>query len=481
MKNHIKFLCVSVLAINFGCQSPNPVIPTKAKENVKARVDNGIITGIVIGVVTPKGSSYYSYGVKSYETKEPVDEHTIFEIGSNTKTFTGLLLANEVVKGELSLDDPLQKLLPEGITAPKRNGQEIKLINLANHTSSLPRVPGNLNRNHPNGPYAELTIEQVYKYLNNCELTYDIGTKWAYSNFGKGLLGTVLAEKYETDYESLVIKEITEPLGMNDTRITYTPDMKKRKAKGHSMGVEIGDYHLPAIAGCGALRSTAVDMIKYLKANMGLVKIDLYPAMQLAHISTGAGNGKISTGLGWLISNIEGEEVIWHDGGTQGQMSFMGFNKSRNIGVVVLTNDTGFPDDIGFHLLNPKSELANPKPTVAAKINRILKYEGIEPALKAFENIKNNQSETYDFSSTGFIRVGYNYIKNNELEKALFVFKINVESNPEDWNANDSYAEALLKNGEEEKAIEYYQKSVELNPENTNGIAILKQLGMEVE
>lgn len=481
MKIHIKFLCVSLLTINFGCQSPNLVIPNDVKENVKARVDNDIITGIVIGVVTPEGTSYYSYGVKSNETKEPVDEHTIFEIGSNTKTFTGLLLANEVVKGELSLDDPLQKLLPEGITAPKRNGQEIRLINLANHTSSLPRVPGNLNRNHPNGPYAELTIEQVYEYLNNFELTYDIGTKWAYSNFGKGLLGTVLAEKYYTDYESLVIKEITEPLGMKDTRITYTPDMEKRKAKGHSMGVEIGDYYLPAIAGCGALRSTAIDMIKYLKANMGIEKTDLYPAMQLAHTSTNKGTDQFTMGLGWIIMNIEGEEIIWHDGGTQGQMSFMGFNKSRNIGVVILTNSTGYPDDIGFHLLNPKSELSDPKPSIATKLNQIIKNKGIVSAKKAYEDIITNQAEAFGFSSDDLVRLGYKFLHNNKLEEALFIFKINVENNPDDWNANDCYGEALLENGEKEKAIEYYKKSVELNPENTAGIAILKQLGVEIE
>ena len=481
MNKYAWILCLFLLAANPACKRQNAFFSPEFKANVEARVENEIITGIVIGMVTPEGTKFYSYGVKSMETKEPVDAHTVFEIGSNTKTFTGLLLAEEVLNGELNLDDPIQKLLPEGITAPTRNGEEIKFVNLANHTSSLPRAPDNFVRINPQNPYASLSVEQVYDFIDGYELPYDIGTQWNYSNLGIGLLGNLLADKNNTDYEGLVIKRISEPLGMKDTRIVLTPDMEKRLAKGHSLGEQVESWDIPAIAGCGALRSTAVDMIKYLKANMGLDKSELYPAMQLSHRITNSGNSFASTGLGWLISDIEGEEIIWHDGGTGGYMSFMGFNSSGTKGVVVLTNSTGFPDDIGFHLLNPKYKLAKPLPPIATKLNKIIKNEGIDAAIEINAALKKDHADQYDFAGNGLIRLGYRFLHEGKMEEALAVFKMNVENNPEDWNACDSYAEALLKKDQEEKAITYYKRSIELNPDNENAKAKLRELGVEAD
>lgn len=468
-----------LLIIGLQAQAQDQVFTKEFQENVEARVEQNIITGIVVGVVTAEGTSFYSHGVKSLKTNEPVDEHTVFEIGSNTKTFTGLLLADEVVKGNLSLNTPLQELLPEGIHSPKRNGKEIQLVNLANHTSALPRLPDNFERTNRLNPYASLSFDQVYDFINNYELPYDIGTKWLYSNLATGVLGNVLADKNNTNYEDLVWKRISKPLGMGDTRITLSSNMQKRLAKGHSMGEEVENWDLPAIAGCGALLSTAEDMIKYLKANMGMLKSDLYPAMQLAHKSTGSGNGTVTTGLGWLRINIEGEEIIWHDGGTGGYMSFMGFTEDGTKGVVVLTNSTGFPDDIGFHLLNPESPLANPKPSLATKLNLAIKNEGLHAAEKTYELTMKENLDEYDTSNHGMLRLGYRFLYGKQLKEALFVLKANAEINSDDWNANDSYAEALLKNNEKELAIKYYKKSIELNSDNTGAIEKLKELGVK--
>lgn len=457
MQKLIKIFIVSLIALTNSCTSVDQNIPDKVKENIIARVNNEVNTGIVVGVITSRGTSFFSYGVKSLETNEPVDEHTVFEIGSITKTFTCILLASEVVNGELNLDDPIQNLLPEGVTAPTRNGESIKLVHLANHTSALPRVPNNFVRTNRENPYADLTEQQVYEFVNNCELPYDIGTKFLYSNLGMGLLGNILAAKNNTTYEELMLRKIVEPIGLEDTRITLTPDMGKRFAKGHNTGVEVDYYTLPAIAGAGAIRSTAVDMLKYLAANMGIKKTDLYPAMELSHKSTGIKEGEMTAGLGWITSMVEGEEIIWHDGGTGGFMSFIGFTKDRKKGVVVLTNSNGFPDDIGFHVLNPKSELKNPIPSIATKLNKLIEKEGISAAVKSFEDLKSDSADKYDFSSTELINLGYKLLLKDKIEEALEIFKINVESYPDDWNANDSYAEALLKNNEKEQSIKYYK------------------------
>ena len=476
MKRNIKILCLILFAMTFSSRAQTNIFSEDLKENVKSRVENGLITGIVIGVITPERTNYYSYGVKSLDTKEPVDENTIFEIGSNTKTFTGILLANEVINGKLSLDDPVQNLLPECIIAPTRNGNSIKLVHLANHSSSLPRVPNNFVRVNPRNPYSLYTISQMYEDLNTYVLTRDIGSKFEYSNYGMGLLGTVLAEKNHTTYEDLAVKIIADPLDMKNTRMTLSSDMEKRLAKGHSMGVEVDNWDFQAIAGAGAFRSTAVDMLKYLAANMGIKKSKLYPAMKLSHKYSGSGDGTIKAGLGWLIMTVEGEEIIWHDGGTGGYMSFMGFNKNGTKGVVVLTNSTGFPDDIGFHLLSPKSPLANPKPSIGTKLNIVVEKDGLEAALKTYAQLKKNHADEYNFAEAELNMLGYIYIALGKKQEAIAILKINMQQYSDSWNANDSYADALREDGQNEEAIKYYKRSLELNSDNSNAINMLKKL-----
>jgi len=475
------YIILLAVLITFGqwILAQNEVFSEKIKENIKSRVDNGVNTGIVVGVITPEGTSFYSYGVKSLKTKEPVDEYSIFEIGSISKTFTGILLADEVVNGKLNLNDPLQNLLPEGISAPTRNGDSIKLVNLANHTSSLPRTPDNFTRTNPGNPYADLTKKQVYEFVDTYELPFDIGSKFIYSNLGMGLLGNVLAAKNKTNYEDLMIRKIAEPLEMENTRIVLTPAMEKELAKGHKMGVEVENWDLPALAGAGAILSNAVDMLKYLAANMGINKSVLYPAMQLSHKPSGSLIGGMSIGLGWVNQTVEGEEIVWHNGGTGGYMTFAGFTKDGEKGVVVLSNTSAMPDDIGIHILNPKSALLNPKPSVAIKLHNIVKEDGINAAVEAYAELKRNHLKEYDFASPELNRLGYQYLSEGKKKEALAIFKLNLEAFPDDWNTNDSYAEALLENKQKEKAIKYYKKSVELNPENTGAIDILKKLGVE--
>jgi CubicO group peptidase (beta-lactamase class C family) len=458
----------------------SPVFSTAFKENIEYRVNNNIITGIVVGVVTPRGTSFFSCGVMSMETNEPVDENSVFEIGSISKTFTGILLAEDVLNGGLSLNDPLQKLLPEGITAPTRNGKSINLVHLANHTSSLPRMPDSFIRINPDNPYAEYTVKQAYDFLGSYELPRDIGSEFEYSNYGMGLLGTVLAARHHTTYEELMIEKIANPLGMEHTRIVLSPDMEKRLAKGHHFGIEVGNWDFLAIAGAGAIRSTAVDMLRYLAGNMGLIKSELLPAMELSHQNSGSTIADMTVGLGWIKKPYDGGEIVWHDGGTGGYMSFIGFTKENRKGVVVLTNSQGFPDDIGFHLLNPESELANPKPSIATELNRIAERDGIGPAVEAFAELKNNNADDYDFSESELNELGNLYLNDGRTIDALAVFKTNVKAFPDSWVVYASYGEALLKNGEKQEAIDNYMKSLELNPDNHDAIEILKKLGVDL-
>lgn len=361
LRKILSLLLVATACLSACSQSD---LPTDVKDKINLRVDNHTNPGIVIGLIDGDGVQYYSFGVKSLTTAEAVTEHTVFEIGSISKTFTGTLLANEVVHGNMKLDDPLQKYLPPGVTAPTRNGATIRLINLSNHTSSLPRLPDNFTPANPANPYADYTEKQLYDFLKGYSLPRDIGSEYDYSNYAVGLLGHVLATQKKTTYEKLMVDVIATPLDMPNTRVALTPSMKKNLAQGYSEGVAVENWDLPVLAGAGGIRSDAVDMVKYIRANMGQTKSSLYPAMQLAQTNTRAADAIPQVGLGWHISRVNGVEVIMHSGGTGGYRSFAGFQKNGRKGVVVLTNSAIGVDDIGLHLLNTNVPITDGKPPV---------------------------------------------------------------------------------------------------------------------
>ena len=339
---------------------PNSPVPPDAeiRKILVERIDTfhqGV--GIVVGVIEPQGRRVVAYGSLEKGDPRPLNGDTIFEIGSTTKVFTSLVLADMVQRGEVALADPVAKYLPAEAKVPERGGRAITLVDLSTHTSGLPRMPSNFRPKDPANPYADYTVDQLYQFLSSYQLTRDIGSQFEYSNLGGGLLGQALAHRGGVDYEALVRSRITGPLGMNSTGITLSPEMKARLALGHNDKlVTVPNWDLPALAGAGALRSSVNDMLTFLAANLGYVKSPLAPAMA-AMLSvrrpTGApGGGEI--GLGWLITKPSEDEIVWHNGGTGGYRSFIGYDAKSRVGVVVLSNTfTGSGvDDIGMHLLD---------------------------------------------------------------------------------------------------------------------------------
>jgi serine-type D-Ala-D-Ala carboxypeptidase/endopeptidase len=344
-------------------QSPpnSPVPPdSEIRKILVERIDTfqqGV--GIVVGVIEPQGRRVVAYGSLNQDDPRPLNGNTIFEIGSVTKVFTSLVLADMVERGEVALSDPIAKYLPADVKVPERGGRAITLVDLSTHTSGLPRLPSNFQPKDPTNPYADYSVDQLYQFLSTYQLTRDPGSQFEYSNLGGGLLGHLLARRAGIDYEALVRSRITGPLGMSSTGITLSPDEKARLAVGHNAKlVVVPNWDLPALAGAGALRSSANDMLTFLGANLGYVNSPLAPAMA-AMLSvrrpTGApGLGQF--GLAWVITKAPAadDEIVWHNGGTGGYRSFIGYDAKPRVGIVVLSNTfTGSGiDDIGMHLLD---------------------------------------------------------------------------------------------------------------------------------
>lgn len=328
------------------------------------RIDTKRAVGIVAATLDHGRSRIYTAGT-SGAPGMPLDGNTVFEIGSITKVFTASILADMVAKGEVKLDDPVAKYLPSSVRIPSRNGKQITLLDLATQSSGLPRMPTNFTPADNNNPYADYTVAQMYAFLSSYELTRDIGAQYEYSNLGVGLLGHALALKAGKSYETLVTERILRPLGMNDTRITLTPAMKSRLAPGHSEGGEVvANWDLPTLAGAGALRSTVGDMLKFLAANLDTTSVPLGRVLATTHFARRDVNGaQMRIGLNWHILNAMGRPVIWHNGGTGGYRTFIGFDQANNRGAIVLSNQSVSPDDIGFHLIDARAPLAPPPST----------------------------------------------------------------------------------------------------------------------
>ena len=259
-------------------------------------------------------------------------------------------------------------------------------------------MPSNFAPRDSMNPYADYSVQQMYAFLSGYQLPRDIGATYEYSNLGMGLLGHTLALKVGTSYERLVTTRILAPLALKETAITLTPALRARLAPGHDgNGKVVPNWDMPTLAGAGALRSTASDLLKFLIANLDSTATPLSRTLQQAHTERHAtGDPNLKIGLAWHILSRPAGKIIWHNGGTGGYRSFIGFDPSRRIGVVVLCNNGNENvDDIGFHLLDETFPLKLAAPTrteVAVDSLLLQRYVGEYELTPAFHIVVSRQA-----------------------------------------------------------------------------------------
>ena len=210
-----------------------------SNEDVRAALEQrfkGDRTGACIAAgVIDDGTISTAYYCADPNSQRPYDEHTAFEIGSITKTMTAALLAELIARGEVTLSDPIAKLLPPGTRVPSFNGREITIGEIVTHTSGLPAVPAGYRPADPNNPYAGATERDLLDALAATQLTREPGSKWEYSNFAMIVLSYALAKRSGKDYEALLRERLLVPLGMNETYVARRP-ANVRLAQGHLPG-----------------------------------------------------------------------------------------------------------------------------------------------------------------------------------------------------------------------------------------------------
>jgi CubicO group peptidase (beta-lactamase class C family) len=351
--------------------------------------ESGKAVGIVTGVIDEKGRQVIASGKISLGGTQQPDGDTVYEIGSVTKVFTSLILADMIEKGEVKPDDPISKFLSATVKVPSRNGRQITLLDLSMQVSGLPRLPDNMKPADPANPYADYDAAKLYDFLSRYTLTRDPGEKYEYSNLAVGLLGHVLALKAGMPYEELLRRRIFGPLGMSSTSITLSEAQKKRLAPGYDASLKpVKNWDLDALAGAGAIRSTVNDMLKFVAANLELTDTPLKAAMRrMRSVRKETGTPDLQIGMAWHVLTRFDTQLWWHNGGTAGYRSFVGFIPAKKEGVVVLCNTFTDNDDLGRHILESRYPIAavherKEVPVDAAVLEKYVGEYEMTPAFK---------------------------------------------------------------------------------------------------
>ena len=338
-------------------------LPADTTRYLEQAVANGQLPGVVVGYVDGNDTTIRAFGVASKETGKPPDASTVFEIGSITKTFTAALLAEEMLGGKIKLSDPVQKYLPEGVALAQVGDRPVELGDIATQRSGLPRMPGTFAPANQADPYADFDQKKLWDAVSAVRPARAPGAAYEYSNFGFALLGEILSRETGMPYRDLVKTRILAPLGMTSTDTVLTDALERRSAQGYGPGgMPAHHWAFEAFAGAGAINSTVTDMLAYLRANMAVSaaasESTLSRALAMAHElrSDMTPEAKMQIGLAWMTTPTGGAR--WHNGGTGGFRSFIGFTDDGKRGVVVLSNQGVRPvDQIGFHLLSASAAL----------------------------------------------------------------------------------------------------------------------------
>ncbi len=350
---------LAVLATLCACSGPptTPTIPTAPDHDpdgphaaavaaqVKPFIDAEVVSGMVVGLYD--GGKREIYGFGTGPKGAPPDGSTLFEIGSITKVYTALLLADSVQRREVNLDTAVADLLPPGVTVPSKDKQMITLQHLALHTSSLPRLPQSLPQTATD-PYAAYNEEMLYRDLIATQLEHPPGNMIVYSNFGYGLLGFALGRKIGGGYSKVMNERILKPLGLNDTYVAPPPGTPNRIQGTNEDLATMPFWNWDALAGAGTMVSTVRDQLSLIDAEIDAAaggKNVLRAPMRLTQESQLADVSGPNVGLGWQIDR---DGRYWHNGGTGGFHAFISFDPKTKRGVVVLAStSTSLVDRIG--------------------------------------------------------------------------------------------------------------------------------------
>jgi CubicO group peptidase (beta-lactamase class C family) len=338
------------LAVSEPSAAASPALRAVVEKELARFMAQHRCPSAVVGVSDSRSRYVLGAGDSGQPDGAAPNGSTVYQLGSITKTFTGLATAIEVAAGRRGFADPLARYLPEWMPLPAWHGREITLGHIVTHTSGLPSLPPAWARRlEPvsragialRDPWALFTVRDMADALRTITLTRAPGTRFEYSNFAMGLLGQSLAVGGEAAYESVIGPRIAAPLGLRDTGARLTPAQSRRKAMGHDRaGAPTPDWHLGPVSGAGALYGTVDDLLRYAHAHVALAPARLAPALRLTR-ETRFTAGELAVTVNWMVGTLaSGRRALWHNGETGGFRSFCAFCPAAGTAVAVLIGTT---------------------------------------------------------------------------------------------------------------------------------------------
>ena len=357
--NHLKLFSVSCLllfltsSISFGQN-----ITHKVDSLVNYAMTKFNVAGVSVGIVKDgKIIHEKGYGIKSIETKSPVNEHTNFAIASNSKAFTTAALAILVEEGKLSWDDKVKDHIPEFKMYNAYVTENFNIQDLLTHRSGLGLGVGDLMF-FPDG--SDFTIDDLLSAFQHFEPVSAFRTKFDYDNLLYLVAGEVIKRVSGMSWEDFVSKRIFEPLKMDNTYAALDRiEDKSNLARPHSSEKEslkiLPDFQEMINGAAGGIYSNVDDICNWmlLHLNKGtygdnfedtLFTLASQREMWKIHTTLEANrnpryNSHFSGyGLGWVLSDSRGNMVVEHTGGLPGMLSQTLMIPDMNLGIVILTN-----------------------------------------------------------------------------------------------------------------------------------------------
>jgi CubicO group peptidase (beta-lactamase class C family) len=437
------------------------------------------------------------YGYSNVDRKTRVTTTTGFNIGSISKTITAWGVMKLVQDGKIDLDAPAEKYLTRWhLPKSEFDANTVTIRRLLSHTAglSLHGYPGW-------SPKDKLpTIEESLDGINNgpgrVEMIMEPGTKWKYSGGGFSILQLIIEEVTGQKFEDYMQVEILNPLAMMHSSYTIDDKILKASSLEHNNFGDVIDFELFTAQAAAGLHTTIEDFTKFALASLYIDKKNpknqhILTAATLEEMMEPAKASNGSYGLGYQVDAINETSIVLrgHGGANTGWHALFMVDPVTNDGFIMITNGGAgskiyrqvFCDWIYWKTGESLGNRCNIVPSVANKMKQIIDAKGSVNLEDSYADLKKNEANTYNFSESQLNQLGYHYLGNGKIENAVATFKLNADLFPKSSNVYDSYGEALLASGETEKAIENYLKAVELNPGSTEGIKILKDLGVDTE
>jgi len=442
----MQHLLLSLLFFGFVAAAE---IPKDVKTEIDLRVKHDLNPSIVVGLYENGQSYFYTHGLINKNQSQAVDNNSVYEIGSVTKTFTSLLLATLVNDKKIKLDDAIQDYWPKPFILEDPEKQPITFKQLATHTSGLPRLPNNLML-FSQDPYANYDRSLLIKAINTTK-PKNAGSQYAYSNFAVGLLGETLALIENQPFNALIEQNIIKPLALNHTYMQLNQVPPELLVQGYAGKKAATAWNFKALAAAGSIRSSIKDLLNYGVAHLNLSENNLSTAMQMVTTKQYQ-QGGLKVGLGWHINS---DGIIWHNGGTAGFSSIIMLDPTQQKVVVGITNSSpsNSIEDIAAHLMNPSKPMVDHEFPVPIESDQLDQFTGTFNHLATEKNITiiKHQDRLF-FTALKQPRQAMTFIGDDTFKISTFKVKLKFQRNTNDqitamdlngWGKPQSYKKTI--------------------------------------